>query len=139
VEPEDVVHVLRNVEESLGRGGRLLDVHPTADDPPIRAAGRGVGFIDARKFRPVVAMTEAAVDALVATGSFDDVRRAEREIEELYDDADELLATGDDWTNLRIPAPTRRRIRGAEPPFQVLWHVAFRLLIKRAAPRRRRP
>ena len=133
------MHVLRNVEESLVPRGRLLDVHPTADDPPIRAAGRGIGFVDARRFRPVAATTEAAVDALVGAGSFEELRRLEREIEERYDDADELLETADEWEHLGIPAATRRRLRGAEPPFQVLWHVTFRLLRKRAAQRRRRP
>jgi hypothetical protein len=139
VEPEDVVHVLRNVEQSLKPRGWLLDVHPTADDPPIRAAGRGVGFVDSRRFQPVVATTNAAVDALVGDGAFEDVRRVEREIEELYTEADELIGTGEDWVNLRLSAATRRRIRAAEPPFQVLWHVDFRLLRKRAARRRRRP
>jgi hypothetical protein len=139
VEPEDVVHVLRNVDEALKPRGLLLDIHPTADDPPVRSSGRGLGFVDARRFEPVVATTNAAVDALVGDGSFDDVRRAERDIEELYADAEDLLDTAGEWTNLRIPAATRRRIRAAVPPLQLLWRVDFRLLRKRAAPRRRRP
>jgi hypothetical protein len=139
VEPEDVVHVLRNVEQSLKPRGLLFDIHPTADDPPIRASGRGVGFVDSRRFVPIVEATNAAVDALVAEGAFDDVRRVEREIEELYLDADELIGTGEDWETLSLPAATKRRIRAAEPPYRVLWHVDFRLLRKRAAQRRRRP
>jgi hypothetical protein len=138
VEAEDVVHVLRNVDQGLKPRGQLLDIHPTADDPPIRAAGRGVGFIDARRFEPIVAWTDAAVDALVAEGSYDDVRRVEREIEELYADAEDLIGTADDWTSLRIPAATKRRIRAADPPLQVLWRVDFRLLKKQATRRRRR-
>jgi hypothetical protein len=130
VELEDVVHVLRNVDQALKPQGLLLDIHPTADDPPIRGSGRGVGFIDARRFQPIVAWTDAAVDALVADGSFDDIRRVEREIDELYVDADELIETGDEWTSLRIAAATRRRIRAADPPLQVLWRVDFRLLRK---------
>jgi hypothetical protein len=133
------VHVLRNVEQSLKPRALVLDVHPTADDPPIRAGGRGVGFVDARRFQPVVEMVDTAVDALVGEGAFDDVRRVEREIEELYSDAEELIGFGDDWEHLRIPAATRRRIRASEPPLRVLWHVDFRLLRKRAARRRRRP
>jgi hypothetical protein len=139
VEPEDVVHVLRNVDEALKPRGLLFDIHPTADDTPIRAAGRGLGFVDARRFQPVVATSDAAVDALVRDGLFDDVRRVEREIEELYPEAEELLDTADDWTTLRIPVATRRRIRAAVPPFQLLWRVDFRLLRKRAARRRRQP
>jgi hypothetical protein len=138
VEPEDVVHVLRNVDDALKPRGWLLEIHPTADDPPIRASGRGVGFIDARRFQPVVATTNAAVDALVGESSFDDVRRVERDVEEVYGDGEELIGTGDDWTNLRLSAATRRRIRAAEPPLQVLWRVDFRLLRKRAARPRRR-
>jgi hypothetical protein len=139
VEPEDVVHVLRNVDEALKPRGLLFDIHPTADDTPIRAAGRGLGFVDARRFQPVVATSDAAVDALVRDGLFDDVRRVEREIEELYPEAEELLDTADEWTNLRIPAATRRRIRAAVPPVQLLWRVDFRLLRKRAARPGRRP
>jgi hypothetical protein len=139
VETEDVVHVLRNVDEALKPRGLLFDIHPTGDDVPIRASARGVGFIDARRFEPIVATTDAAVDALVGDGSFEDVRRVEREIEELYADAEDLLDTADEWTNLRIPAATRRRIRAAVPPLQLLWRVDFRLLRKRAARPRRRP
>jgi hypothetical protein len=139
VEPEDVVHVLRNVDEALKPRGLLFDIHPTGDDAPIRASARGLGFIDARRFEPIVATTDAAVDALVGDGSFEDVRRVEREIEELYADAEDLLDTADEWTNLRIPAATRRRIRAAVPPLQLLWRVDFRLLRKRAARPRRRP
>jgi hypothetical protein len=139
VEPEDVVHVLRNVDEALKPRGLLFDIHPTADDTPIRAARRGLGFIDARRFEPIVATTNAAVDGLVGDGSFEDVRRVEREIEELYPEAEELLDTADEWTNLRIPAATRRRIRAAEPPLQLVWRVDFRLLRKRAARPRRVP
>jgi hypothetical protein len=139
VEPEDVVHVLRNVDEALKPRGLLFDIHPTADDTPIRAAGRGLGFVDARRFQPVVATSDAAVDALVRDSLFDDVRRVEREIEELYPEAEELLDTADEWTNLRIPAATRRRIRAAVPPVQLLWRVDFRLLRKRAARPGRRP
>jgi hypothetical protein len=125
VEPEDVVHVLRNVEPSLKPRGLLLDVHPTADDSPIRAGGRGLGFVDARRFQPIVDATNAAVDSLVGDGAFEDVRRVEREIEELYLDPDELIGTADDWVHLRLPAATQRRIRAAEPPFRVLWHVGL--------------
>jgi hypothetical protein len=140
VEPEDVVHVLRNVDQALKPRGLLFDIHPTADDPPIRSSGRGLGFVDARRFEPIVATTNAAVDALVGDGSFEDVRRVERDVEELYADTEDLLQTADDeWTNLRIPAATRRRIRAAVPPLQLLWRVDFRLLRKRAARPRRRP
>jgi hypothetical protein len=139
VEPEDVVHVLRNVDQALKPRGLLLDIHPTADDPPVRSSGRGLGFVDARRFEPVVATTNAAVDALVGDGSFEDVRRVERDIEELYADAEDLLDTADEWTNMRILAATRRRIRAAVPPLQLLWRVDFRLLRKRAARPRRRP
>jgi hypothetical protein len=133
------VHVLRNVDEALKPRGLLFDIHPTADDAPIRAEGRGLGFVDARRFQPIVATTDAAVDALVGDGSFADVRRVEREIEELFAEAQDLLDSADEWTNLRIPAATRRRIRAAVPPVQLLWRVDFRLLRKRAARRRRRP
>jgi hypothetical protein len=139
VEPEDVVHVLRNVQEALEPRGLLFDIHPTADDVPVRAHGRGIGFIDSRGFQPVLATTNNSVDALVADGSFDDVRRVEREIEEWYDDPGELLETADEWASLTTPAATRRKIRAADPPLQLLWRVDFRLLRKRRARPRRRP
>jgi hypothetical protein len=139
VEPEDVVHVLRNVEGSLKPRGLLLDIHPTADDSPIRSGRRGIGFVEARRFEPVVEMANAAVDALVGDGAFDDVRRVQREVEEVYTDGEELIETAGEWETLSLRAATRRRIRASEPPFHVLWHVDFRLLKKRAARRRRRP
>jgi len=138
VDAEDVVHVLRNVHEALTPAGHVLDVHPTGADAPVRAGGVGLGFVDQREFRPIVAHSDTSVDALVADGLFDDVRRVEREIVEVYEDAEELFETADEWTNLRLRAPARRRVRAATPPFEVLWRVDFRLLRKRSA-RQRRP
>ncbi len=125
------MHVLRNVHQALRPSGLLLDVHPTGDDAPIRAGGRGLGFVGGARFDRIVAATDAAVDEAVAAGLFEDVRRLEREVVDRYDDPGELLETAEEWSNLRLPAAARRRVRAATPPVDVLWHVVFRLLKKR--------
>ena len=125
------MHVLPHLHEALRPRGLVLEIHPTADDVPIRAGGRGLGFVDSRQFVTVVEQTDSAVDRAVARGLYTDVRREYRDVIEVYDDAAELLDTADDWENLHIDASTRRRVRAASGPYELPWPVSFRLLRKR--------
>jgi hypothetical protein len=133
VEPEDVVHVLRNVHAALVPRGRLLDVHPIGHDIPIRAGSRGVGFVDARAFARIVGAMDDVVAETIADGLFEEVGETCRSVVERFDDAADFIAHAEEWTNLRLPARVRRRLRETEErPVELIDAVRYRLLRKRA-------
>jgi hypothetical protein len=128
VETEDVVNVLRNVQQAVVLGGRMLDIHPLGLDMPVRAGPRGLGFVDASKFAGVIAAMDEGVDVLRAEGLITELASAARQVVERFDDAAEALEEADSWQNLRLPAAVRRRLREAEErPVELVDTVRYRL------------
>ena len=128
METEDVVNVLRNVQQAVVPGGRILDIHPLGIDMPLRAGPRGLGFVDASAFARVIAAMDEAVDVLRAEGLIEELRTARRHIVERFDDAAEALEEADSWQNLRLPAAVRDRLRAAdERSVELVDTVRYRL------------
>jgi hypothetical protein len=94
VEPEDVVHVLRNMVAAVKPGGVVLDLQVLIVNPRVEAGGRLVCELDGTPLFLKTEAATAAVDASVAAG---------RLVEEAVDDHDVLkhYAHGadlvDDW------------------------------------------
>ena len=125
------MHVLRNVHRSLVAGGLVLEIHPLGHDFPVRAGGRGLGFVDAREFSRIVAAMDAVLERTIAEGLFEDVRTARRHVAERFDDAADALEHAAGWENLRLPAAVRRRLSlTADRPVEFVETVAYRLLRK---------
>jgi hypothetical protein len=123
------VNVLRNVHRGLRARALLLDVHPVGVDFAVRAGGRGLGFVDARRFGRVVAAMDECVARVLGDGLFTEVRTLRRNVVERYDDADELFEEADDWEHLRLPAAVRRRLRETDArPVELVDEVSYRLL-----------
>jgi hypothetical protein len=79
VEPEDVVHVLRNMVAAVKPGGVVLDLQVIRPNPRVEAGGHVVCEIDGRPLFRLADVAAAAVDAFVAEG---------RLLEEEVDDHD---------------------------------------------------
>jgi hypothetical protein len=125
VETEDVVNVLRNVHQAVKTGGRILDIHPLGTDMAVRAGSRGLGFVDTRKFARVV---DKGVSQGVSEGLLTELRVLRRHVAERFDDPAEALDEADSWTNLRLPAPVRRRLLETdERPIEFVDTVRYRL------------
>ncbi len=126
------MHVLRRVHRALRPRGLLLDVHPLGDDFPVLAGGRGIGFVDTRKFRRILDSMNEGARQLVSEDLFKELGTLRRHVVEHYDTALEALAEADSWDNLRLPAPLRRRLHEAEEtPIEFIDTVRYRLLEKR--------
>jgi len=126
------VHVLRRVHRALRPRGLLLDVHPLGDDFPVLAGGRGIGFVDTRKFRRILDSMNEGARQLVSEDLFKELGTLRRHVVERYDTAREALEEADSWDNLRLPAPLRRRLHEAEAtPIEFIDTVRYRLLEKR--------
>jgi hypothetical protein len=128
VETEDVVYVLRNVQQAVRPGGRVLDIHPLGIDMPVRAGPRGLGFIDASEFSQVIEAMDEAVGQVVAEGLLEELRTVRRTVVERFDDPAEALEEAMGWTNLRLPAAVARRLRATkEGPVEFVDTVRYRL------------
>ena len=126
------MHVLRRVHRALRPRGLLLDVHPLGDDFPVLAGGRGIGFVDTRKFRRILDSMNEGARQLVSEDLFKELGTLRRHVVERSDTAREALEEADSWDNLRLPAPLRRRLHEAEAtPIEFIDTVRYRLLEKR--------
>jgi predicted DNA-binding protein (UPF0278 family) len=126
------VHVLRQVHRALEPAGLLLDIHPLGNDFPVLANGSGIGFVDTRKFRAILEAMNEGIQQVVSEDLFKELRTLRRHVVERYDNAREALEEADNWVNLRLPAPLRRRLQEAEAtPIEFIDTVRYRLLAKR--------
>jgi len=122
------VHVLRNVQQAVVPGGRVLDIHPVGIDMAVRAGPRGLGFVDASRFALVVDAMDEAVAQICAEGLLAEQRTLRRIVVEHFDDAQEALEEAGEWENLRLPARVARRLREAEErPVEFVDTVVYRL------------
>ena len=114
METEDVVHVLRNVQQAVRPGGSILDAHPLGVDMPVLAGRRGLGFIDASETALVIEAMDEAVAQVVAEGLLAERRVVTRQVVERFDDGIEALEHFAEWENLRTPPALKRRLRSAQ-------------------------
>jgi hypothetical protein len=138
VPTEDVVNVLRNVHKAVVRHGHVLDIHPIGTDLAVSAGTRGIGFVDASRFLPIVQAMDELVAGAIDDGLFEHVRSLQRHVAMRFDGADEALEHADGWSNLRLPHAVRRRLRGTEGPVVLVDTISYRLLRTRSVPRARR-
>jgi hypothetical protein len=128
VETEDVVHVLRHVQQAVRPGGNMLDIHPLGIDMAVRAGPRGLGFVDASAFALVVEAMNEAVDQVVSEGLLEQLGVLRRSVVERFDDSAEALEEAEGWTNLRLPPAVKRRLREAEErPVEFVDTIRYRL------------
>jgi hypothetical protein len=122
------VNVLRNIQRSVARDGRALDIHPLGTDMAVRAGPRGLGFIDTRKFAEVVAAMNDGVAEVQYEGLLRELQSTRRHVVERFDDPAEAIEEADGWENLRLPAAVRRRLAEAEErPIEFVDTVRYRL------------
>jgi hypothetical protein len=126
------VYVLRQVHGALAPRGLVLDIHPLGDDFPVLAGGRGIGFVDTRKFRGILVAMNEGVEQTVVEGLFEELRELRRHVVERYADAAEALDEADSWANLRLPPAVRRRLeKTSATPVEFIDTVRYRLLQQR--------
>ena len=128
METEDVVHVLRNVQQAVSPGGSVLDIHPLGIDMAVLAGSRGLGFIDTSEFALVIDAMDEAVEQIVTEGLLEELRTVRRVVVERFDDPAEALEEAAGWENLRLPTEVARRLRAVEEgPVDFVDTVRYRL------------
>lgn len=123
MEPEGVVHALRQIHKALVPGGILLDMHPIP--PPTRAEVGGVslGDFDDDEFFDIVRATERP---LAESDLFVLEDETEFDYLERYDGGSELLEDVKSWEGCRVPRSVANAIRAAKPPVDIWERVALR-------------
>ena len=130
------MHVLRNVHGALREDGLLLDIHPLGADFAVRAADRGIGFVDTRRFAGVLAAMEEGVRQVLEERLFAEIRTLRRHVVERFDTAAEALEEADEWEYLRLPAPVRRRLlKTPDSPVELIDTITYRLFRARSPSR----
>lgn len=122
------MHVLRNVQQAVSPGGRVLDIHPLGIDMAVLAGSRGLGFIDTSEFALVIDAMDEAVEQIVTEGLLEELRTVRRVVVERFDDPAEALEEAAGWENLRLPTEVQRRLRAVEEgPVDFVDTVRYRL------------
>jgi hypothetical protein len=91
VNPEDVVHVLRNMVDGVSPGGLVLDLQVIRPDPVVESGGRRLCRIDGEPLFRTADAAAAAVDALVASGQLVEQARDDHDVRKHYSTGLELV------------------------------------------------
>jgi hypothetical protein len=92
VEPEDVVHVLRNMVTAVKPGGLVLDLQVIRPDPRVEVDGRFVCEIDGQPLFRLADAAAEAVDAAVAEGRLREEAVDDHDVRNHYRTGADLVA-----------------------------------------------
>jgi len=127
VQPEDVVHVLRNMVDAVKPGGAVLDLQVIRPDPIVESDNRVLCEIDGEAlFRKADAAT-AAIDALVFSGQLVEEAVDDHDVRKHYENGADLI---DDFANKerRLPDAALRDLRWVKRPCLVRERCRLRRL-----------
>ncbi|MBD0330096.1 MAG: hypothetical protein ICV64_08335 [Thermoleophilia bacterium] len=141
MEPEGVVHALRNVHRMLAPGGLLLESHPLAGGSRVEVDGSTLGALDEREFARELAVMERSLATLVAEGAFAPQAERRFDVAMRFDTASELLAEVVTWRGSTVSARLQRAVKRAEGPFAVRLTTLLRVYASGStrSPTRTRP
>ena len=127
MEPEDVVHVLRNMVEAVRPGGVVLDLQVIRPNPLVETDDRTLCEIDGEPlFRKADAAT-AAVAAAVAEGRLVEEAVDDHDVRKHYADGADIV---DDFAGKkrRLPDEALPQLRALKAPVVMREHCRLRRL-----------
>jgi hypothetical protein len=115
VEPEDVVHVLRNMVDAVKPSGVVLDLQVIRPNPRAEVDGQLICEIDGEPLFTKADAATAAVDALVAGGRLVEEAVDDHDVLKHYPNGADLI---DDWarTERRPADEAAPRLRATTQP-----------------------
>jgi hypothetical protein len=127
VEPEDVVHVLRNMVEAVEPGGLVFDLQVIRPNPVVEADGRVVCEIDGEPLFRSADAAKAAIDALVHAGRLVEEAIDDHDVRQHYDDGADLV---DDFADRerKLPDDTVPFLRTLAQPCAIRERCRLRRL-----------
>jgi len=127
VEPEDVVHVLRNMVTAVKPGGLVLDLQVIRPDPRVELNGRVVCEIDGQPLFRLADAAAEAVDAAVADGRLREEAVDDHDVRKHYRTGADLV---DDFSGKerKLPAEAVPTVRALRRPCVVRERCRLRRL-----------
>jgi hypothetical protein len=127
VEPEDVVHVLRNMVGAVRPGGIVLDLQVIRPNPVVEVDGRAFCEIDGESLLRMADAAAAAVDAFVAAGRLAEEAVDDHDVRKHYRTGQDVL---DDFAgkDRRIPVAAVPTLRALTRPCMVHERCRLRRL-----------
>jgi len=127
VEPEDVVHVLRNMVSAVKPGGLVLDLQVIRPDPRVELDGRVVCEIDGQPLFRLADAAAEAVDAAVAKGRLREEAVDDHDVRKHYRTGADLVADFADKER-KLPAEAVPTVRALRRPCVVRERCRLRRL-----------
>jgi hypothetical protein len=127
VDPEDVVHVLRNMVEAVKLGGLVLDLQVIRPNPTAEVDGRVVCEIDGEPLLRTADAATAAVDALIRAGRLVEQAIDDHDVRKHYPNGAELV---DDFADKKrqLPDAVVPRLLALDQPCAVRERCRLRRL-----------
>jgi hypothetical protein len=127
VEPEDVVHVLRNMMNAVRPGGLVLDLQVVRPNPAVESGSAIVCEIDGEPLFQSADAATAAVDAAITDGRLVEEAVDDHDVRKHYPEGADLV---DDFADKkrRLPREALPRLRALREPCAVRERCRLRRL-----------
>lgn len=126
MEPEGVVHALRNVHYALVPGGAVLDLHSVPPAGPVLADGAELGRVDFSEFFANLVEVERRVDEAVADGVFLADGEVAFAMREQFDDGPSFFGAASEWAGARLPPVLVQHALTVTRPVEVVHNMVVR-------------
>lgn len=126
---------LRRIHAALVPGGIILDTQPISAQPPVTAAGSGLGTLDMSAWGTTIEAIDRLVTQTIDDGLFALDAEHRFVVTDSFDDGREFVEEASGWQGTRTPYALERRAIVAPPPISVDQEVRLRVL--RALPQAR--
>jgi hypothetical protein len=126
------VHALQRLHRALVPGGLVVDTQPVSARPVVAAAGTPIGHLDMGAWARTIADVDAIFATVVAAGQFVVEEERSFDVDDGFDEAEELIETVRGWRGTTLAEGLAGRIRQTPPPIAITQEIRLRLL--RAVP-----
>ena len=125
MEPEDVVHVLRNMVSAVRPGGLVLDLQVIRPNPVVEADGEELSEVDGEPLFALADAARAAVDAAVAVGTLVEEAVDDHDVRKHYPNGPDVI---DDFAEKKRRVLDEARVRAVTRPCVIRERCRLRRL-----------
>ena len=125
MEPEDVVHVLRNMVSAVRPGGLVLDLQVIRPNPVVEADGEELSEVDGEPLFALADAARAAVDAAVAVGTLVEEAVDDHDVRKHYPNGADVI---DDFAEKKRRVIDEVRVRAVTRPCVIRERCRLRRL-----------
>jgi hypothetical protein len=125
VEPEDVVHVLRNLIEAVRLGGLVLDLQVIRPNPVVETGSERLSSVDGEPLFELADAATAAVEEAIRAGLLAEEAIDDHDVRKHYPAGADVIA---DFANKKRSIHDPERVRSCQQPCVVRERCRLRRL-----------